>query len=116
VAPFSDRGAELYQADREERALGELTKHVARLYFSGQYSSARAKVRQAKAIASENPILCMLDAAAAYALFRSEGEIEQRLLKDAKEAVLRCRALAVTVVPSETLFSPAFRTFWSNAK
>ena len=86
----------------------------ARLYFEGRYREALAALRGLAWPAGPPGPACLLEAAAAFALYRQSGAEDARYLDEARRPLRSCAALAGGERPDPALFSPAFTRFYEE--
>jgi len=91
----------------------ELTM-AAEAFLRGEYAQALDILDQGElASAKESAQAHLLQAAALFALFQSQGGLQPELLEQARQEVLSChRATAARPIPSATVFSPRFIEFF----
>ncbi len=86
----------------------------ARLYFAGRYREALASLRGQHWPDEPPTRACLLEAAAAYALFRQVGGDEPRYLEQARAALRPCPGISRRDRPDPRLFSPAFTRWFDD--
>lgn len=101
-------------ADERRAAAREALLPPARDYFEGRYREALAALRQMAWPAGPPAEACLLESAAAFALYRQSGGGDARYLRDAQRPLRACGALAAGPRPDPALFSPAFTRFFEE--
>jgi hypothetical protein len=93
---------------------GQLLLPPARLYFGGRYREALATLHGLRWPGGTPPRACLLEAAAAYALFRQVGGDDPRYLEQARAALRPCPGMSRRDRPDPNLFSPAFSRWFDD--
>jgi hypothetical protein len=112
-APASSAPAAATQAPQRVDA-AQLLLPPARLYFGGRYREALASLRELRWPQSAPARACLLEAAAAYALYRQGGSDDSRYLDQARAALHPCPQLNYRDRPDPRLFSPAFTRWFDD--
>jgi hypothetical protein len=82
-------------------------------YLTGNYRGVLEGLETVPRDPRSRPLLCLLRAAASFALWSLGGEHDSALYEAAREAVRECKALgAAAPKPTPELFSPRFVEFW----